>query len=257
MESSTRKRLIPPMTASLFGFRALRLARKKRGSPRCYKPVSFPVGEWFSALSPMSDTHHNQMGVPRHHRALKPNKDGKNVDVVISREIRGTRVCDPESRILVGCKSSISSVEKNQHNNLSSSRAEIADLHEYNPRRVVGLFQVVMLYQVDRKLAKRNVLEWVKVSNVARTLGWLTKQGSRARDCDPHQLDEKVGVLIIDPRDGGRAVSNVDDLVGSGAVEAQEIEDQGISLGSLSMELFASELLRIQAQRFSGVTQVK
>lgn len=186
----------------------------------------------------------------RYEARLRTHTQGKNADIALYDA--SDDFWSSEKTVAVVCKSQVSSSGRNHRNNYNSVRGDAIDFHEQFPKQVVGQAQIMMLYEVDREAARRGELVWIPTPNVARTLSWYHGINNREGLKDKDQKFERLGVLIIDPRDGGRAVSNITELIESGTVTQDDVDDYQLTLDGITMDGFAQDLLRIHKERFGS-----
>jgi len=176
----------------------------------------------------------------------------KNQDIVIIPDKNLLNKIDKSTpnnkRILsVNVRSQLSSLKKNIDTLYERTFAEALNLHLSCPKQCLGEVYLIPTHEYDDQAMKKNKVEFKGISKIEDYIRIFQAINNRTSPEGNEYKYERVCLLIVDFREENpKLYSKIEELIKDELVN----ENTNINLDSLTIENFASDLLKIYSERF-------
>ena len=180
---------------------------------------------------------------------LKPKKqDILMIPNEISIDRREKIIPNNEEILTVNVRSQLSSLKKNIDTLYERIFAEALNLHLICPKQCLGEVYMIPTHEYDDQAMKKNKVEFKGISKIEDYIRLFQAINKRKSPEGNEYKYERVCLLIVDFREETpKLYSTIDELKSDGLVN----ENTDVNLDDLTIENFASDLLRIYSDRFN------
>jgi hypothetical protein len=160
---------------------------------------------------------------------------------------RKKTISNNETILAINVRSQLSSLKKNIDTLYERTFAEPLNLHLICPKQCLGEVYMIPTHEYDDQAMKKNKVEFKGISKIEDYIRIFQAINNRKSPEGNEYKYERVCLLIVDFREENpKLYSKIEELIKDELVN----ENTNVNLDDLTIENFASDLLKIYSERF-------